>query len=283
MKAFISGAAGALGQEVVRQLRRAKAKFLATDIKQLDITDFQKTSKVLFDYRPDVILHFAAVSDVDGCETDRDRALRVNGLSTMGLAIIAKRLRAKMLYTSTNCVFSGAGEDAYTEYSRPDPVNEYGRTKLLGESYVKDICDRYFIVRTSWLFGRNAKTYLSRFLAEEKKPASINVICDQFASLTYVEHLAEAILRIVKSENYGIYHIVNSGIASWLDFVLRAKKIMRFRTTIRAIKIEELNLPAKRPRYSPLASHNYEYLFSCQMKTWEEGLNEYITLLLRKP
>lgn len=283
MKVFISGADGALGQEVVRRLRRAKTNFLATDIKQLDITDFEKTNKVVSAYRPDAILHFAAVSNVDACETDRDNALRVNGLSTMGLALIAKRLRARMLYTSTNFVFNGASEDAYAEYSPPAPVNEYGRTKLLGEMYVRDICERYFIVRTSWLFGRNAKTYLSRFLAEEKKPASLNVICDQFGSLTYVEHLAEAILRIVKSENYGIYHIVNSGVASWLDFVLRAKKIMRFRTTIRSVKTDELNLPAKRPRYAPLASHNYEFLFSCQIKPWEEGLSEYITLLLRKP
>ena len=267
----------------MRRLRRTRASFLATDIKQLDITDFEQTNKVVSRYRPDAILHFAAVSDVDACETDRDNALRVNGLSTMGLALIAKRLRARLLYTSTNFVFSGAGEESYAEHSVPDPVNEYGRTKLIGERYVRDICERYFIVRTSWLFGRNAKTYLSKFLAADKKPASLNVICDQFGSLTYVEHLAEAILRIIKSENYGMYHIVNRGVASWLDFALRAKKIMRFRTTLRSVKTDELKLPAKRPRYAPLASHNYEFLFSCQMKPWEAGLNEYITLLLRKP
>jgi len=283
MKIFISGAEGALGTEMTRLLRKEKIKFLATDIKQLDITDFRATHKVLLDYRPDAILHFAAVSDVDTCEREQDLALQLNALSTMGLSIIANKLGAKMLYTSTNFIFDGNSEEPYSEYSMPHPISEYGRTKLLGERYIKDICDRYFIARTSWLFGQNSKTFISKFLASDKKPGSIDVICDQFASLTFIDHLAEAILRIIKSENYGIYHVVNRGVASWLDFVLRAKKIMRFRTTIRAVKTEELNLLAKRPRFSPLASHNYEFLFSCQMKSWEEALTDFIKSLLRKP
>ncbi len=283
MKIFVSGAEGALGQEMTRLLRNEKIKFLATDVKQLDITDFKSTNKVLLDYRPDVILHFAAVSNVDTCEVERDLALRVNALSSMGLALIAKKIGAKMLYTSTNFVFDGNEEESYSEYSKPNPLSVYGETKLLGERYVRDICERYYIVRTSWLFGRNSKTYISKFLAAEKKPGSIDVICDQFASLTYIDHLAEAILRVIKSDNYGIYHIVNRGVASWLDFVLRAKKIMRFKTNVRAIKMEELNLPARRPRYSPLASNNYEFLFSCQMESWEEALNDFVKTLLRKP
>ncbi|MDH4212134.1 MAG: dTDP-4-dehydrorhamnose reductase [candidate division WOR-3 bacterium] len=283
MKIFISGAEGALGQEMTRLLRNEKIKFLAIDVKQLDITDFKATNRVLLEYHPDVILHFAAVSDVDTCEVEQDLALRVNALSSMGLAIIAKKIGAKMLYTSTNFVFDGNSEEAYSEYSEPNPISVYGNTKLLGERYVRDICERYYIVRTSWLFGRNSKTYISKFLAAEKKPGSIDVICDQFASLTYIEHLAEAILRVITSDNYGIYHIVNRGVASWLDFVLRAKKIMRFKTNVRAIKMEELNLPASRPRYSPLESNNYEFLFSCQMKSWEEALNDFIKILLQKP
>ncbi len=138
MKIFISGAEGALGKEMTRLLRKEKIKFLAADIKQLDITDFKATNKVLLDYRPDTILHFAAVSDVDTCEREQDLALRVNALSTMGLAIIAKRIGAKMLYTSTNYVFDGHGEEAFAEYSNPNPLSEYGRTKYLGEKYLRE-------------------------------------------------------------------------------------------------------------------------------------------------
>jgi dTDP-4-dehydrorhamnose reductase len=282
MKIFVSGADGALGKEMTALLRREKIKFLPIDIKQLDITDFKKTTKVLSDYRPDVILHFAAVSDVDKCETDRDTAFRVNALSTLGLAINARRIGAKVLYTSTNFVFSGDSESSYSENCQPNPINEYGRTKLFGENYVREICDRYFVVRTSWLFGINSKTFISKFLAMEKKPGSINVICDQFGSFTYIPHLADAILRVIKSDNYGTYHIVNDGVGSWLDFVLRAKKIMRFRTTIRPVKLEELHLPAKRPRFAPLSSNHYEFLFSCKMKSWEDALTDYIKRLLRK-
>ena len=282
MKIFITGAEGALGTEITGLLRREKIKFLPVDIKQLDITNFKKTSEVLSDYRPDVILHFAAVSDVDSCETDRDKAFRVNALSTLGLALNARKLNAKMLYTSTNFVFSGEGEQLYAENSHPHPLSEYGRTKLFGESYVKEICDRYFIVRTSWLFGAHAKTFISKFISMEKKPGSINVICDQFGSLTYIPHLAQAILNIIKSDHYGTYHIVNAGVASWLDLVLRAKKIMRFRTTIRPVKIDDLKLAARRPRYAPLASYHYEFLFSKTMASWEDALTEYIKRLMRR-
>ncbi len=282
MKILITGAEGALGTEITGLLRREKAKFLATDIKQLDITDFKKTSKAISNYQPDAILHLAAISNVDSCETDRETAFRVNALSTLGLAINARRINAKMLYVSTNFVFDGEGEQFYNENSLPHPLCEYGKTKLFGENYVKEICDRNFIVRTAWLFGAHAKTFISKFLSLDKKPGSINVICDQFASLTYIPHLAQAILDIVRSDHYGTYHIVNAGVASWLDLVLRAKKIMRFRTTIKPIKTEDLKLAARRPRYAPLASNHYEYLFSKTMLSWEDGLTEYIKRLMRR-
>ena len=173
-------------------------------------------------------------------------------------------------------VFDGAEEKSYTEYSQPNPINEYGKTKSLGENYVKDICDRYFIVRTSWLFGKNSKTFISKFLVSENKPGSIDVICDQFASFTYTVDLVDAILLLIKSENYGIFHIVNKNIGSWLDFALKAKEIMKFKTEIKPIKTEELNLPAPRPRYAPLDSKNFEFLFNKSMRKWEDALAEFI-------
>jgi dTDP-4-dehydrorhamnose reductase len=282
MKIFISGADGALGREMTIILRREGIDLLATDTNQLDITDFKKTYEVLLDYKPDVILHFAAVSDVDSCEDNREFALRVNALSCQGLAKVANEINAKLLYTSTNFVFKGNAREPYTECSQPNPVNEYGRTKLLGEKYIMGICRKYFIVRTSWLFGRNAKTYITRFLANEKKPKSINVIYDQRASFTYTKHLSAAILRIVRSENYGIFHVVNKGIASWFDFVKRAQRKMKFKAEIVPVKLNELHLRAKRPLFSPLASNNYERLFSVRMASWEQAQEEFIRSLADK-
>lgn len=276
MKIFVTGADGALGAAMQTVLRRESIQFLATDINQLDIVDFRKVNETLLKYRPDVILHFAAVSNVDSCEQDKDLAFRVNALGTLGLATTSRKIGAKFLYISTNFVFDGRKEESYNEYASPGPVNEYGRTKLLGEYYVRDLCDKYYIVRTSWLFGEKSKTFVSQFICEENKPASINVICDQFASFTYTADLAESINLIMRSENYGFYHIVNKNSGSWLDFALKAKEFMHFKTELNPIKSEELNLPASRPRYSPLESHNYEFLFGRTMRPWDQALSAFI-------
>lgn len=281
MKVFISGAYGTLGTAMQNVLRRDGVNLRATDINQLDVADFKKTNEMLLNYRPDVILHFAAMSNVDACEENKEHAFRVNTLGTLGLATIAKKIGAKIVYMSTNFVFDGASEEPYCEYSQPHPINQYGKTKLIGEKYVKDICDRYFIVRTSWLFGKTSKTYIPKFLVSQNKPASINVICDQFASFTYAVDLAEAIFLLIKSENYGTYHIVNKGIGSWLDFALKAKDLMRFKTEVNPIKTEELHLSAPRPRFCPLDSTSFEFLFNRPMRSWEDALAEFIKSLSR--
>ena len=275
MKAFITGAEGALGTAVQNVLHHDGISFVATDIKQLDIVDYRKVNETLLKHRPDVILHFAAVSNVDSCEQNKDLAFRVNAQGTLGLATIARKIGAKLLYVSTNFVFDGTKDEPYGEYAQPNPLNEYGNTKLLGEHYVKDICDRYYIIRTSWLFGERSKTFMSRFIQEENRPASINVICDQFASFTYTVDLADAIGHIIKSENFGIYHIVNSGVGSWLDFAIEAQKLLKFKTKINAVKTEELDLAARRPRFTPLASHTYPFLFDHSLRSWENALAEY--------
>ncbi len=282
MKIFISGADGALGTAMQEILRREKIGFAATDANQLDITDFKKVNEYLLNHRPDVILHLAAISNVDDCEEHKEMAFRVNALGCLGMAIAARKIASKILYVSTNFVFDGRGEKPYHEYSAPNPVNEYGSTKLLGEKYIREVCDRFYIVRTSWLFGRNSKTFISRFLGAEPKPPSINAICDQHGSFTYLPDLAEAILQLVKSDNFGIYHIVNSQVATWCDFALKAKDIMRFKTEINPVKTDELGLAAARPVYAPLASHSFEFLFGRPVRPWHEALIEYIKTI-RQP
>ncbi len=282
MKVFISGADGALGIEMHDILKREGVQVYAADMKQLDVADFRKTNEALLQYRPDVIVHCAAISNVDVCETTKDLAFRVNTLSSLGLATIARKLNAKMVYISTNFVFDGTQEQPYHEYSLPNPINEYGRTKLFGEQGVKDICHRHFIVRTSWMFGKHTKNYIPQFLVNENKPGSIDVICDLFASFTYVPDLAEALFLLIKSENFGIYHIVNRGSGSWLDFVLKAKEQMQFKTEPKPVTTEELHLPAPRPRFSPLESRHYEFLFNRNMRSWEEALAAFIKSITRK-
>jgi dTDP-4-dehydrorhamnose reductase len=135
-------------------------------------------------------------------------------------------------------------------------------------------------VRTSWLFGKNSKNFIPKFLVDTNKPGAIDVICDQFASFTYIPDLAQIILLLLKSENYGIYHIVNRGFGTWLDFTIKAKELMKFHTEMRPVKLDELNLSAPRPRFSPLSSNNFEFLFNKRLRSWEDALKEFVSEIL---
>jgi dTDP-4-dehydrorhamnose reductase len=276
VKVFITGAAGALGAEMQRILHRERIDFLPTDLKELNITDQEKTAAVVGNYRPDVILHLAAISDVDACEQNRELALRTNALGSLGLARCTERIGAKIIYLSSNFVFDGKGNHAYQELSVPNPINEYGRTKLLGEHYIKDNCHRFFIVRTAWLFGKNSKTFIPRFLVEPRKPGSINVIRDQIGSFTYIPDLAEAICLLITSEDYGIYHLVNRGVGSWYDFALAAKGLMGFKTEIEPVNTATLKLAAPRPRFAPLDSSHFEAGFRRSLPEWQDALKRFI-------
>ncbi|MEO0122932.1 MAG: dTDP-4-dehydrorhamnose reductase [candidate division WOR-3 bacterium] len=279
MKVFITGSQGCLGSVMQNLLKQENVNHFGVDVQQIDISDFKKINETIMNYKPDVILHFAAISDVDACEREPDLAFRINTLSTLGIAIIARKINAKLLYTSTNFVFDGNIERPYYEYDEPNPISTYGKTKYLGEKYIREIYNRFYIVRTSWLFGKNSKTFASRFLQQNEKPRSISVICDQIGSFTYVVDLAEAIFNIIKSENYGTYHIVNGEYGTWLDFLLRAKEIMKFNTELIPVKTDELNLPAPRPKFAPLGSKNYEFLFDKKMRSWQDALVEFIKTL----
>jgi dTDP-4-dehydrorhamnose reductase len=279
MKIFVSGARGALGREMTKLLTRQGIEHLATDIDELDVTDFKQAHDVLVEYHPDVILHFAAVSDVDKCEETPEDTLRVNALSSLGLGTIAKKINASILYTSTNFVFDGNDNTPYGEDSMPNPINRYGQSKLLGETYIRETCPHHFIIRTSWLFGRYSRNFISRFLNSDTKPKSLNAVCDRCASFTYTVDLAKALLTIITSDRYGVYHIVNRGEGSFMDFLLKAKELMNFNTELRPIKAADLNLPAPRPQYSPLSSHNYEDAFEQNMRHWPDALAEFVSSL----
>lgn len=276
MKIFLTGADGALGTEMQNLLHREKISFMPVDVRQFDITDFRKTNEAVLNYRPDIILHFAAVSDVDNCEKDPDLAYRVNALGGLGLSTCARKINAKLLYVSTNFVFDGKNENGYYESDPPNPISVYGRTKLAGENFIRDLTDRFYVVRTAWLFGKNAKTFITKFLTRPEKPPFIDVICDQIGSFTYIPDLAEAIFTLVKSENYGVFHIVNAGAGSWLEFALKAKDLLMFKTDLRPVKTEELNLPAPRPAFGTLLSKNYEFFFEKSMRRWEMALADFV-------
>lgn len=274
MKVFLTGSEGALGSEFSKSL--VQHEVLALKEAELDLTRFKTTVDAVTAFRPDIVCHLAAISDVDGCEKNKESAYQVNVIATYNVATAANLVGAKILYISTNYVFDGRQSDPYFEWDRPNPVNEYGRTKLLGEEVVRSLTHRYFIVRTSWLFGKNSKTFASRFVENREKPKEMRVITDQQGSFTYTKDLSALLTPLLETSYYGIYHLVNKGKASWFDFLTVAKKYLNFSTEIRQVKLAELSLSAQRPVDAELGSRCYEGIFGQTMRRWEEALLDFV-------
>ncbi len=277
MKIFLTGVEGALGSEFIKHLDQYTV--LSPKEAELDLTNFKKTVKTIRTFHPDLVCHLAAISDVDGCERKPAEAYRVNVMATYNVTTGANLVGAKILYVSTNYVFKGDQAELYYEWDKPDPINEYGRTKLLGEKAVKALTHRYFIVRTSWLFGKNSKTFASKLIENPKPPPEAKVIADQFGSFTYTKDLSASLALLIDTSYYGLYHLVNKGKASWFDFLKTAQQYLGLPMKIIPVNVADLNLSARRPMDAGLGSRFYEEIFDCTMRSWEDALHDFIKSL----
>ena len=218
MKILITGASGQLGTELQRQLKEGgsslgplperlkNATVLSTDVPELDITDRTATIAFVRRHQPDTIISCAAFTNVDGCETNLDAAFKVNAMGASHLAQAAERVGARLIHVSTDYVFSGEGDAPLDESCPIGPVSAYGRTKALGEEYVRCFCHRFFIVRTAWLYGYNGKNFVKTMVNAGKKFGKLEVVNDQLGNPTNAEDLAHHILKLAVSHDYGVYH-----------------------------------------------------------------------------
>ena len=229
MRVLITGACGMLGRDLVETLSKEHELF-GIDVKdsgswilnlgsmefsKADIINKEEIIKVICDARPEVVIHTAAYTDVDGCEKNEDLAHRVNGTGTQNVALACQKCKAVIAYISTDFVFDGEKKEPYIESDRPNPLSVYGKSKLEGEKHISSLLDRYFIIRTSWLFGKHGRNFVNTILklAQEKK--ELRVVNDQIGSPTYTKDLAYAIKRLITDHrspitDFGIYHISNS-------------------------------------------------------------------------
>jgi len=277
MKIFLTGVEGALGSELIKHL--SGHQILAPLENELDLRNFPKVVDLMRDFRPEVVCHLAAISDVDGCEKDKVLADAVNVQGTYAVATGANLTGAKIVYISTNYVFEGNHADPYYEWDQTSPVNEYGRTKLQGEVVIRSLTHRYFIVRTSWLFGRKSKTFASRLIETSPKPKEAKVIIDQYGCFTYTKDLSALLARLLTTDYFGVYHLANRGKASWYDFLRHAQQQMRFDTLITPVKLRDLKLSARRPVDAELGSRCYQAIFGESMRNWQEALDDFIKSL----
>ena len=276
MKIAIVGASGLVGKEFARQLASAH------DVSpfphaEFDITDRESTARKIFELQPDLIIN-CAVLGVDYCEREPELARAVNSRGPENLAKAAAAINTPLVHLSSNYVFDGERKDGlYTVDDLPRPISVYGRTKLDGEDAVRAATDRHFIVRTSWVFGPGKNNFFSTVQQSILAGNEIRVITDVAASATYLCDLVERSLEIVSRRKYGTYHVVNSGLCSYSEFVHEAARVLGLIARIKPVLLRELQLPASRPYYSPMGCKLSDVLGLARMRSWQAALADFIS------
>jgi dTDP-4-dehydrorhamnose reductase len=278
MKVLIIGSEGMLGHDLV-DILSVENKISTTTIDTLDITDIQKTIETVKNINPDVVVHAAAFTDVDGSESNPDIAYKVNSIGTRNVAVACQEADSALVYICTDYVFDGTKGSSYQEYDQTNPLSIYGKTKHLGEVYIRDILNKFYIVRTSWLYGYHGPNFITTMLNLAEKYDSISVVGDQIGSPTYTVDLATAIAQLIKNPSYGIYHITNSDHCSWYEYAQEIFKIAGINMDITPVTTEEYGSPAPRPKYSVLENYNWKMEGFPEIRSYKTALREYMRLL----
>lgn len=270
MRLAITGAEGQLG----RSLRQvfANQEMLLLDLPQWDITTGE-TISFLIEWTPDLVIHTAAMTDVDGCERDPDAAFLVNGQGTRKVALACQRSGATMVYISTDYVFAGTKDEPYLESDEPNPINVYGKSKLEGEKHVQELLEEYYIVRTAWLYGPGGRNFVEKVLQLAEERPELHLVITEVGSPTYTRDLAEGISRLIRYPQYGIYHLTNEGSCSRYEF---ARKILDLggREEFPLYPAESYPRPAKPPSHAVLANIRAAEL-GIRLRPWREALAAY--------
>lgn len=276
MNILVTGVNGQLGHDVVKLLDSKEHIVTGVDRKEMDITNEEAVKGKVSEVKPDVIVHCAAYTNVDGAENDEETAYQVNALGTKYLAQAAKEIGAKMLFVSTDYVFEGNASEPYEVDHPTNPIGAYGRTKLAGENFLKEILDRFYIVRTAWVFGKNGKNFVKTMLRLGKERGEVGVVADQVGSPTYTMDLAKFIIELIQTEKYGTYHATNSGVCSWYEFAVEIFKQAGLSVKVNPLTTEQYPTPAKRPKYSVLSKAELEKQGFTPLPDWKEALHAYL-------
>lgn len=291
MKILITGGKGQLGNELLSIIKSGQAEIgplekakkyevVSYDVDKLDISDLNKVREILNLEKPNVVINCAACTNVDGCESNEELAFKVNSLGPRNLAMISEEIDAKLVQVSTDYVFSGEEREVpFREYDLTSPYSVYGKTKLMGEEFVKQYSKKAFIVRTSWLYGYVGHNfvYTMRRLGSEKE--FLTVVNDQKGNPTHANDLAYHILKLIETEEYGIYHCTGKGECTWYDFAKKIMELSKLNCDVRPCTSEEFKTPAKRPEYSSLDNMMLRCTIGDEMRNWEEAIESFIKKL----
>lgn len=276
MRVLVTGVAGQLGHDVVKRLNELGLDVKGTDINDLDLTRNEDVAACINAYKPDAVIHCAAYTAVDLAEDEREKCELINVKATENVAMACKGVNAKLVYISTDYVFDGQGEEAFDEDSRKDPINAYGLTKSQGEDVCRELLEKLFIVRISWVFGINGKNFVKTMLRLGAEREKLTVVCDQIGSPTYTRDLAVLLCEMIQTEKYGVYHATNEGYCSWQEF---AQAIMdKSGLSCRVDPILSVDYPAKakRPYNSRLSKKKLDTAGFKHLPHWQDALERYL-------
>jgi dTDP-4-dehydrorhamnose reductase len=276
MKVFITGAGGQLGHDLIRVLA-GKHAVTAKSRAGLDVTDTDAVRRELQAVRPDVIIHAAAYTQVDLAESRIEDAYAVNAFGSCNVAMAAKEIGAKLVYVSTDYVFDGKKGAPYDEQDQTNPISVYGNSKLQGEKFIQHIGEKYFIIRTSWLYGKHGSNFVTKVLALAERHSRPSMVNDQFGSPTYTYDLAQFIGRVMETEHYGVYHASNRGCCSRYEFAAEILRIAGLGSIqLLPVGADSFPLPAARPQRSDFGDEAIRKYGFPRLRTWQEALASFM-------
>jgi dTDP-4-dehydrorhamnose reductase len=275
MKIIVTGASGQIGSDLVTTLQN-KHEVFGLNRNQLDVTDSYECLSVVESIQPDVIIHCAAYTSVDLAETEKEKVFLVNAMGTRNIAIAAEKVQAKVCYISTDYVFDGRTDKPYQEKDQTDPQSVYGKSKLAGEEFIQTICSKFFIVRTSWVFGLHGNNFVKTMIKLASEKDSIKVVKDQVGSPTYTLDLSHFLSDLIETEKYGIYHATNSGHCSWYEYAKAVFEESNIAVEVVPCSTSEFPRPAPRPSYSVLEHSSIRSNGFIDLRHWRIALQQYI-------
>ena len=276
---IVTGCNGQLGRAVNEYYKNAAdISFVNTDVAELDITDIDAVMRLARKVRPYAIVNCAAHTAVDACESQYEKAFAINAIGARNLAIASRETGAKLVHISTDYVFDGKRTRPYVETDPTNPMGAYGSTKLAGEEFVKEFADRWFILRTAWLYG-DGKNFAKTMLRLSETHDEVRVVGDQFGSPTSTVELTKAIDALLFTENYGLFHATCEGSCCWADFAKEVFRLAGKDTRVEAITTEEYGAPAPRPAYSVLDNRMFRLTTDFTFADWHDAIAAYMKTL----
>ncbi len=278
MRVLVTGVTGQLGYDVMRVLRGRDAEAVGATREEMPLDDPEKTRAFVEATRPDAVIHCAAYTAVDRAEDERELCRTINGASTRAIAEACEKIGAKLVYISTDYVFPGTGEHFYETGDGTAPCNAYGASKLAGENALRDVMKsgRFFIVRTSWVFGVHGRNFIRTILGLAKTRDTLTVVDDQIGSPTYTADLAELLADMAESEKFGVYHATNEGVCSWAELAAEAIRLRGLPTKVTPVSSEMYPTKATRPKNSRLSKASLDAAGFRRLPDWKDAVKRYL-------